>query len=96
MAEGNDIPMLPAYQAERQFIQEILSLEDTDEDFQAEGFGDALEEYLDVLRRLGKPMSLGLRLMPSQWHLLTHQWPNSSRLFYLLSKITSQKKPLHC
>ena len=34
--------MLPAYPAEGQFIQEILSLEDTDEDFQAEAFGDAL------------------------------------------------------
>ena len=42
MAEGNDITMLPAYPAEGQFVQEIPSNEDIDEDIQAEVSGDTL------------------------------------------------------
>ena len=41
MAEDNDITMPPAYPTVGQFIQELPSLEDTDEDIPAEASGDA-------------------------------------------------------
>jgi hypothetical protein len=50
MAEDNDITMPPAYPAVGQFIKEILSFEDTDEDIQEEASGDALTDVQGISR----------------------------------------------
>ena len=52
MAEDNDITMPPAYPAVGQFIKEILSFEDTDEDIQEEASGDALTDVQGISTNL--------------------------------------------